>query len=75
MSNAEPRDVLPSFNRALDECKGKGSEPALAAQLGTTARSIYKWRRGKLPAVVQQLMKCPETLRALAEDAEQKLPS
>jgi hypothetical protein len=69
MSNIQLGAILPNFNRALDICKGNGSETDLAATLGCTARSIYKWRRGMLPAAILQLMRCPDTLVALASDA------
>jgi hypothetical protein len=62
--------TLPRFNQALNSCKGDGSEAELAAALNCTPRTVYNWRRGKLPTAVMQLLNCPEALRALADDIQ-----
>lgn len=70
MATFKTPETLPLFNEALNICKGNGSEAELAAKLNCTPRTVYNWRRGKLPTALLQLLNCPDTLRALADDAK-----
>jgi hypothetical protein len=61
-------DVLPHFNAALNACKGEMSEEELAARLGTKARTLGHYRRGRLPKGLRGLLNCPEALHGLILD-------
>lgn len=58
---------LPNFSRALTELGSNDTERARA--LGVTAKSIERYRAGKLPKIIKGLMRNPELLLQLAHDA------
>lgn len=60
---------LPRFTAALEALAPTNTERAKA--LDVDPRTITRYRNHELPQQITQLMKCPELLRALADDAEQ----